>query len=186
MSNKTHSIFSGGLLLFTIYFLQSPLSAEAVSREYTIKAGLILKFTDFIKWPDGSSNNSEFSTYQLCVLGGNRFGNIFSQGKKEGLFKKNIVLKHNMPNQELKTCNILFLTGDNQENLRQALNLLKNEPVLIISESEGYGELGAGINLVQRNNKIKFEINRDALQAKGLEVSSRLLNIAILVGEDLQ
>jgi hypothetical protein len=183
-----------GLYLLEVFFLAmvflfsiAEVSVAApITREYTIKASLILKFTDFIKFPETSVSGADNSTYDLCLLGGNPFGSIFSQAKKEGILKKNIFTHENASDSVLKKCDIIFLAGGDVSNLNRALRIIRDRPTLIIAEAKGFAELGAGINFVVKNNKIKFEINRPALKRKGIEVSSYLLNIAILVGGAVQ
>ncbi len=160
--------------------------AAPITREYAIKASLIMKFTDFIKFPETRVSGKYNSAYDLCLLGGNPFGSIFSQAQKEGILKKNIFTHKNASDLVLKKCDIIFLTGGDVSNLNRALRIIRERPTLIIAESNGFAKLGAGINFVVKNNKIKFEINRSALKRKGIEVSSYLLNIAILVGGAVQ
>lgn len=172
------------LLFFSLLKPDFPAEAVQVNREYTIKASLILKFTDFLKWPNENSNKEDPETYHLCLVGKNPFGKIFAQAKEEGILQKNISLRKALPDKSLKGCDIVFLKGRNLKKLKQVLKFSKNYPTVVISESEGFGESGAGINFIKRKNKIRFEINRMALKSQGIKISSYLLNLAIIVGED--
>ena len=180
MHRKKNLNILGCILLAALFILSAtqPLQAKPADREYTIKAGLIIKFLDFIKWPAGEIKKNSNPQYKLCILGKNRFGNLFSHGKSE------ITLRVDADDQELRSCNIIFITGENLPQLKRAIKESKNHAALIIGESEGFGKLGAGINLIQKQNKIKFEINRGSLKKKGLKISSYLLNLAIIVGDE--
>lgn len=186
--NRSFSSKVKVLLLTSIILvqIQGLLYAASITREYTIKASLIMKITDFIKFPKARTNKTNLLTYDLCTLGKNPFGNIFSQAKAEGIFNKSIVVYENVSNDELNKCGIVFITRENATNLNRVLKILRNTPTLIIGESKGLGKLGAGINFVVKRNRIKFEINRSALKGRGLEISSYLLNIAILVDKEGQ
>ncbi len=48
-----------------------------------------------------------------------------------------------------------------------------------MSEAEGFTESGGAINFVIRDNKIRFTINAEAAGASGLELSSKLLSLAV-------
>ncbi len=172
----------GCMLLAALFILSAtqPLEAKPADREYTIKAGLIIKFLDFIEWPTGEIKKNNNPQYKLCILGKNRFENLFSHGKVK------IILRVNVDDQEIKSCNIIFIAGENLLQLKRAIKELKNHPALIIGESENHGRLGADINLIKKQNKIKFEINRGSLKNKGLKISSYLLNLAIIVGNESQ
>ncbi len=172
--------------LFLFFSLQMEKLVEAVpvNREYTIKASLVSKFIDFLRWPNTPNQETELPKYALCVIGTNKFGNLFSIAKDEGILKKNIIIYENVPDKVLKKCDIVFVTGKNDDDFQHILKVLNGNPTLIIGESEGYGSLGAGINFIERNNKVKFEINRMALKRQGIEISSFLLNLAIIVKDN--
>jgi len=180
------------LFVFSLLFLAAifpnqfcgTLNAEPVTREYSMKARFIVNLLDFTYWPNQTFTKEKESKFNLCILGKNKFGSLFDDARKEGLFNKHIVLKHNVPDTEMNNCNILYLTGSSISNLKRALKNLKGKPVLIIGESEGFGKLGVGVNFIERENRIKLEINRLALSLQGIQISSFLLNIALLVGGD--
>ena len=50
-----------------------------------------------------------------------------------------------------------------------------------MSEQEGYAKLGAEINFIIINNKLKFEVNTKAIDKSGLKVRSQLLKLALIV-----
>ncbi len=172
------------LILFLSLYVEKLVEAAPVSREYTIKASLVSKFIDFLKWPNSQSPEIELSQYALCIIGTNKFGNLFSIAKDEGVLKKDIVVYENVSEGDLKKCDIAFITGKNDDKLQRILKILNGNPTLIIGESEGYASLGVGINFIERNNKVKFEINRMALKRQGIEISSFLLNLAIIVKDN--
>ena len=187
--SKRTSLYLLAMVSLAVFFLlpTSEVSEAApISREYTIKASLIMKFTDFITFPRSGDSEAENSDYNLCLLGGNPFGSIFSQAKKEGILKTNFFTHESVSDRTLIKCDIIFLAGRDTSILNKTLKILGDRPALVITESKGFAQLGSGINFVVKNNKIKFEINRSTLKRKGIEVSSYLLNIAILVDGSLQ
>ena len=61
------------------------------------------------------------------------------------------------------------------------LDQTKDLPTLIISDQEGFGQMGSVINFVDKNGKLKFELNQDQVDRRGLQVSDKLKNIAIII-----
>lgn len=49
-----------------------------------------------------------------------------------------------------------------------------------MGDAAGFIESGGIINFIVRSNKLRFVINVDAADASGLDLSSRLLRLAIL------
>ncbi len=152
-----------------------------VNREYTLKASFILKFLNFIEWPERiDSNNFDLNNnYTFCIIGENPFKNILDLAKEEGLMKRKINLKRKVLISELNQCRILFINSSEANRIGEIVSQVKKYPLLSISDTKGFGEKGVGINFVGVGNKIRFEINRLAIEASGLKISSELLNLAI-------
>ena len=78
---------------------------------------------------------------------------------------------------------ILYLSNSEKNRLSETLKKIKGKKILLISSSSGFAEKGAGINLIQVEDKIRFEINRKALEAEGILPNSSLLSLAYKVYE---
>jgi hypothetical protein len=59
--------------------------------------------------------------------------------------------------------------------------VISNNPVLLVTDKNGLGQKGSGINFRIVNNRLKFELNQDALNASNLKVSSQLTSMAIMI-----
>ena len=53
--------------------------------------------------------------------------------------------------------------------------------MLIVSGKKGYGKSGSVINFVEMEGKLKFELNQSQATKRGLQVSEKLVNLAILI-----
>ncbi len=155
---------------------------EVQDREHLIKAGLLLKFTEFIQWPEqyGSTHSYE-EPLNICIQGKDDFQKLLSLANDADIIRRNILVRNQVPLDLLKTCHIVFVSSSHNGQLDETLTTLKQHPVLVISESEGNGQKGVGINFIKINNKIRFEINHAAMKKLGLKVSSELINLAVLV-----
>jgi hypothetical protein len=154
------------------------------SVEYDIKASLILKFTSFVQWPDNNSTVPSPNNLVLCISGKNNFGDIFDLAQEENILDRKLTVKRLGNSSNFKSCHILFVSTSNKKRMRTVLNQVKTLGILVISEGEGFSELGAGINFLTVNNKVRFEINKRAINKSGLKISSELLNLAYRVIED--
>ena len=79
----------------------------------------------------------------------------------------------------ITSCHLVFISKSEQSRFTEILAALGRNPILTVSEAEGFTESGGVINFVIRNNKIRFTINAEAARANGLELSSKLLSLAI-------
>ena len=57
----------------------------------------------------------------------------------------------------------------------------RSRPVLTISEIRGFADAGGAIQLFRDKDRIRFRINRDAARDRGLTLSARLLDLAVIV-----
>ncbi|MCK5905932.1 MAG: YfiR family protein, partial [Gammaproteobacteria bacterium] len=64
------------------------------------------------------------------------------------------------------------------------LAVLRNRPILTISDIDGFSQKGGMITLININERIHFEINPVAFKRAGLKVSSKLIELARLVTEE--
>jgi hypothetical protein len=53
--------------------------------------------------------------------------------------------------------------------------------VLTVSDERGFAQQGVGINFYTEEDKVRFEINQDAVNRSGLRISSKLLSLAKIV-----
>ncbi len=156
--------------------------ADQESHEYVLKAGFIYNFTKFIQWPGKANQEINQKGMILCLAGEDPFGEVLEQlAQKLRLKSKDLVVRPRVALEEMSGCHILFVGPSEQYRLGQILDRVKNYPVLVIGDTPGYAKKGVGINFVVRKNKIRFEINREAVEQAGLRVSAELLNLATIV-----
>ncbi|GJL78061.1 MAG: hypothetical protein NPINA01_10500 [Nitrospinaceae bacterium] len=157
------------------------------SREYVLKAGYIYNFTKFIKWPEKANLAIENRGLNFCLAGEDPFGNLLDKFRTK-LKKKNrnLVLKPQVTIEEMPQCHILFVSQSEKSRVSQILQRVRGYPVLVIGDTPGFGVKGVGINFYIQGNKIRFEINREALERSGLVASSELLSLAkIVIGSEM-
>ena len=67
--------------------------------------------------------------------------------------------------------------------LNQIANLLtaSTRPVLSIADIPGFALKAGMVNLVKVDEKMRFEINQKEVEARGLTMSARLLQLALIV-----
>lgn len=170
------------IILLAVSFMISSFTnlqpTEGVKTENVI-AVYLYNFTKFFDWKE---DNSEFFT--IIVLGKSKITeSLFKIASKEKVKGKSIVVNEISDLYSIDFCNILFLPTSNKDVFNDTLKKTKGKKVLIVTNSEGFAEKGAGINFLQIDNKIKFEINRKVLNEKGIVPNSSLLSLAYKIYE---
>ncbi|MBN1821930.1 MAG: YfiR family protein [Prolixibacteraceae bacterium] len=179
MKNKLKNIVFFILILQTLT-LKNDLLAQ--SREPLIKAGFIEKFTHFIQWPEASEGFNTTNLFVIKVIGENPFGSVleelFSSVKVQ---KQEVKVEYISTIEEIGSCNILFISGSEKENLSKILEYTTGKPILTIGDSNGFGSKGVEINLFNEENYIRYEVNKSAIEKSVLNINSLLLSYAVII-----
>ena len=162
----------------------TPLSAVTQQSEYTIKAVFLEHFTRFVEWPESTDTADPSTPFRVAVIGENPFGSILDDIYLEQRIKNRQVKIHYISSpEEIADCHILFISRSSKEILPEILSRTRHEPILTVSDTEGFAEDGVLINFYLTGDKIKFEINEKAVHASGLVMSYRLLSLARIVNQ---
>ncbi|GJL77830.1 MAG: hypothetical protein NPINA01_08190 [Nitrospinaceae bacterium] len=174
-----------GYLLFAFLLPSNPLSSGSVfadqniDREPTIKAGLILKFSNFIRWPEFYSSTQGEEPLNICLHGEEEFGDIFDYINDHGILRREILVRRHVPLDRLGTCHLIYTSFLDKPEMDQLAGEIKNAPTLVVTEADEITHSLVAINFKKVNNRMHFEINRSAFERSGIMVSSELLNLAL-------
>ena len=92
-----------------------------------------------------------------------------------------MVVKHYKSSSEIENCHILFVSNDQIKNFSSVLSNSNTKTTLILTDKPGMAKNGSSINFIEKDGKIRFELNMSNAQSKGLKVSSSLANLAIVI-----
>ncbi|MBK9318472.1 MAG: YfiR family protein [Bacteroidetes bacterium] len=70
------------------------------------------------------------------------------------------------------------MPASNSDKINEILDQYSDKGLLIISEGKGMIGKGSGINIIEKDNHLRFELNNSALKKQGLKVSNHLINLA--------
>jgi hypothetical protein len=173
--------------LWAAVVLAATLRAQSAS-EYEIKAAFLYKFASFIQWPSSGDTapaaDMAAASTPICIgiLGTDGFGQSLDQvvrGKQAG--GRKFAIQHFHVAGEALHCEIVFISGSEQNRIREILRVFGGKPVLTVSEVPGFCESGGIINLRKIDDAIRFEINPASGERAGLRFSSKLLSLARLL-----
>lgn len=198
---KIKSIGRHLLQVLCLGFVLTPLSlqADVVTSEINanaLKAAMLYNITKYVRWPEvvpgsGSEGSMSGSGYQLanksddlgiCILGSSPITDhlqlLSLRGKKVRgkSFKVYTLTSTLVPD----TCNVLYINNDVLVDTVGQLNLVKQRPILTVSDHEGGAELGSMINFIPRGQRIGFEVNPAEAQNVNLVLTSELLRFGVL------
>ncbi len=144
--------------------------------EYEIKAAYLYNFIKFVSWTSQSVEAA--GEINVCILGKDPFQELIDpingkkiQGKPIKLFKFESM-------KVAPSCTVIFISSSERKGFENILMTPALEHALTVSDIEDFAKSGGMIGFVQVGNVIRFEINLDSARKSGVDISSKLLELA--------
>jgi hypothetical protein len=163
-------------LLGAAALLLAACGAHAAPSEYELKAAFIYQVAKFVEWP--ASN----APLRLCVIGGNPFGAALETVRGKAVNARKLEIVQIDAAADPRECHLLFIAAGAERNLERINAIARGTGILTLGDTEGFARRGVMVNFYLENDKVRFEINLESARQGGLNISSRLLALARIVG----
>ncbi len=145
--------------------------------EYTIKALFVYNFTKYIDWPEENIKNK----FVIGIYGESKIKDKLSDIIKDKKFyNRAIEIKEIKSMDDISNCQILFISKYAGDKVQAIINRFSQSEILIITEDKLMAQKGSGINIIEKDQRIKFEIYDSALKKSKLKIASQLYELAIV------
>jgi len=148
--------------------------------EYEIKAAFLIKFTDYIKWPE-SAFQKDPDHFVFGILGKNMFQHLMDPFIGNDIHKRHFIIKCFSGIGDLDDISgvqMLFVSQSETPHFQKIFDTIDTTGMLTISDAPGFIRYGGTIAFVKKGSRISFEINRVSEKRAGLKISSDLLQLA--------
>jgi hypothetical protein len=161
-----------------------PAGAQAgnTTLEYAVKAAYLYKLAAFVQWPN-SAFPSPSSPLKLCVEGHDPFGPLLKQvvdGHRIGTHP--VVVSRSERLDGGTGCHILYLATTSAPSAEDALESLRGDPVLTVTDSAFESAAPGIVHFVLQGNHVRFQIDGRAAAQNGIVISSKLMSLAVAPG----
>lgn len=139
---------------------------------------MVFNFIKYVQWPDHDKSGE----FVIGVVGNNEIYNTLTTwygGKAKGT-KTYVVKKFNSA-AEVGDCHLVFIDKSKSGEFENVKNKVSGKGTLVVTDKGGLGEKGSCINFKTVNDKLRFELNQQAIEASNLKVSGALSSMAILI-----
>jgi hypothetical protein len=166
-------------LIAAVLLISGSAFAQGTERPiHEVYSMMVFNFTRYVQWPDQTSSGE----FVIGVVGSQSIFatlNDWYGGKPKGT--KTYVIKRFNSAAEVTDCHVLFIDKSKSGEFEAINNKVKGKGTLLITDKNGLGEKGSGINFKTVDNKLKFELNQKAIETANLKVSGSLSSMAILI-----
>ena len=150
--------------------------------EQRIKAAFLYKFLSYVEWP-ASAIGDDATPIVIGVIGADDIAD-----ELRAIVTGRTLNRHPIEVRTLgvaeplpATLRVLFVGRDDAALLARLAPQAQRKAILLVTDFADGLDRGSVINLVVRDNHVRFEVSLDAAQRSGLKVSSRMLAVALAV-----
>jgi hypothetical protein len=173
-------------LLGSLFFCAgaaSPTTSSEGPAEYQVKAAFLLNFIRFVEWPPDTFKTAT-DPLVVGILGKDPFNGALEKTVSDKTVDgRPVVIRRFSDTGAARACQVVFLAGQESRRLGDVTGASASQGVLIVGESDGFAERGGMINFIVQGDHVRFQINPSAAARVGLKISSKLLQLAVVVGE---
>lgn len=173
-----HILAAFFLLAVTALPVETAVQTGSVQIEYKVKAGFIVNFAKFLRWPDKSFTEKN-SPMIIGVMGRNPFDGMLKQVEKKSIQGRPVRVVYIDQKEQLDQCHLVFIADSEREDLGEILSYSAEKPMVTIGDVDGFAMQGGIIEFVNVGNRLGFIINTSEADARSIEVPANLLNLAV-------
>lgn len=149
-------------------------AASAQPTDVSIKAAFLPRFVRYVTWSAGGMPKGG-DPYVLCVVGNDSFGSQVDVAASSQIVDgRRIVVRRMDTALGIDVCQVAFVGGGRAGSLIAAIG---RKPILTVTD-EGSAP-GGIINFVIVAGRVRFSIDESLAAQRGLQISSRLLALAV-------
>ncbi|NJN26397.1 MAG: YfiR family protein [Cyclobacteriaceae bacterium] len=154
-------------------------SLSVLAQKAKHQGEIIYKLSQHITWPEKADQHK----FVIGVMGSANDFYSFQQlaMEKSKISGMLIEVRYYECATAVSECQMLYISQECKIKITDIVKQTKKKPILIVSARLGYGALGAIINFVEYEGKLKFELNEAQAAKRGLTISDQLRDLAVVI-----
>lgn len=166
-------------LIILISLFNSAIASHHNEDKRLFKAAFVYNFAKFTTWPDNTAHKPNI---KLCTQGNDQLVTDLTRLKGKIIKGKELSV---IPLNNIGECNMLYIGASSEQNFTEILKMVRNKPILTISEIDNFARSGGIIELNHQKGQTSIIINLETARTSNLELSSRLLMLADIIPEKI-
>lgn len=167
-------------LLTSQFWVELPAHAQGGPSEYDLKAAFIYQFLAYISWP---AAKAEREPLLIGIVGAAEVANnLAALAADEGFAARPIEILRLDIDDDPRDLHVLFVADEYGADAAMLLRTAADNAVLTITETNPR-PADAMINFEIIDSRVRFDIALGRARASGMDISARLLGVALRVEE---
>ncbi len=148
--------------------------AQAQVSDRSVKAAFLVRFADFVTWPDEEVSRP----FTICLSQSHQFGSAVATTAKGAVVRgRPVVVRQLTAADPVADCQILYVAPADE----LLLPATRRRPILTVGEGKTFCQRGGVINLRVVDDRVRFEVSLTHAKAGSLSVDPQLLRLAVAV-----
>lgn len=159
--------------------------SSAPSRQQ-VQAAFLFNFAKFVTWPDEAFKQSR-DMLIIGVIGEDPFGAILEETVHDKTIQgRKLAVRRFTKIEDATNSHILFLGSSEESHLSSIMKALEKTNTLTVSDIDQFAELGGMVAFTLEDQRVRFNVNMEAVERADLKMGSQLLKLARIVSEKTQ
>jgi hypothetical protein len=156
-----------------------------------VKAAYVLNFIRYTEWPEDAFDGAQ-APIVVCVLGAARLEDTLEETVRGRKVEARAVTVQRVDAErteaaqlwpKLQPCHVLYVGEAERRRFPRIVDAVAGEPMLIVGDTGALASDGAMLALNIEEDRVVFYANSDAIARSSIRVSSKVLQLARLVGD---
>jgi len=180
-TNKRSWARGGRIALAVACVAASPGQATAHDLDRKIEGTYLYKFAHFVTWP-AAAFSGPAAALKICIQGVDPFGAQLEQTLADQRVGSHPVEVMRLPRLDPEAgCHVAYVAGGPAQSAAQALQAIEGSPVLTVTDDARETADRGIVDLRVERGRVRFSIDMARAERNGVEISSKLLALAVVV-----
>ena len=167
------------LLVFTIFLTFVNLTNAQVAKDPNdVRRMFLYHFIRYIEWPDDGKDGK----FEIAVLNDSKMYELLKKTMQDSKRRgKTIRITQIDETSDISNYHVVYVPSNESKHFKDLEEKSKDLNLLFVTDKNGIISKGSGINFKEQGNKLRFELNLETIEARGLKVAGQLKQVAILI-----
>ncbi len=153
-------------------------AAQGTVLQERVKAAFLAKFPAYVEWPSAAFPASDSPIVIGVVNADSIAAELETAVAGRSVAGRPLSVRRLGPGESAACCHVLFVGSSGESRVAQVLTQAQGHPVLTVTDRGSDHPHGSVINFVSLEDRVRFDIARDAAERNGLQLRSQLLGVA--------
>ncbi|MEO7190960.1 MAG: YfiR family protein [Vicinamibacterales bacterium] len=156
------------------------LQAQDVSA-HQLAAAYLVNFVKYTSWPFDAL--SDGTTIVVCVAGNGLVADALGQlTQNHPINGHPLTVRRATLDGPLDGCHVIYAAEPDRNRAARLIQTTSRLPILTVSDATDFAEHGGIANFFLDNGRLRFAVNAGAASRARMQISSKLLSLAKIVG----